>query len=302
MKFIQYPFIALLFLASCNSSNEEKPTVIDVPATEKEAMEQTLNDKDRLDKTKQIYAVLPTPIETSVMLRDAGVIYNSSTLTAPEKAFEYQTSLAQAFNLGIYGSDLSFAAAYGQQGDLVSYLGSIKVLGDNLNITNVFNEALINDVEENIENQTELLRLISEAYWSANNDLNQGERGALSALILAGSWVEALSIGLGVIADNPNSDAIIEKIGQQRYTLELILEVLEDASTDEGVKGVYEDLNAINAIYEKMPYTGEEFDVEDPVTGDIKKGVLKNVQISEEVLEELKTKTFLVREKYMNLK
>lgn len=68
MKTIPYALILVIFFASC-SSNQEKPPVIDVPSTEKEAMKQTLDDKDRLDKTKQIYAVLPTPIETSIMLR-----------------------------------------------------------------------------------------------------------------------------------------------------------------------------------------------------------------------------------------
>jgi hypothetical protein len=51
-----------------------------------------------------------------------------------------------------------------------------------------------------------------------------------------------------------------------------------------------------------MPYTGEEFDVEDPVTGDIKKGILKNVKISPENLKELTDRAFEIREKYLALK
>lgn len=301
MKTLSYAFILVIFFASC-SSNQEKPPVIDVPSTEKEAMKQTLDDKDRLDKTKQIYAVLPTPIETSVMLRNAGAVYKSTMLSEPNLAFDFQTSMAQALNLGIYGTDLSFAAAYGQESDVVSYFGSIKVLSDNLNISNAFSQELMSNVEENLENQTELLRLISEAYWSANNELTESERGTTSALVLAGGWIEAITIGLKIVDNNLEQKDIIDKVGQQRYTLELILDVLKNAADDEGVASVYQDFQSLNTIYISMPYTGEEFDVEDPVTGDIKKGILKNVKISPENLKELTDRAFEIREKYLALK
>lgn len=300
MKKTAIYFLAAALFVGCSSKQEKAPP-IDVPSTEKEAMQQTLDDKDRLDKTKQIYAVLPTPIESSVLLRDAGANYNSSILNQPNNAFNYQTTQAQALNLGIYGTDLSFAAAYGKQSDVMSFFGSVKVLSDQLSISGAFTEKLMQDVESNIENQTELLRLISEAYWSANNELSTNERGITSALVLAGGWLEALSIALIIVDKDIEQKAIIEKIGQQKYTLELILDVLENASSNEEVALVYSDFKSIYAIYEKMPYTGETFDVEDPVTGDIKKDVLKNVIINQEQLNELTDLAFKIRDAYINL-
>lgn len=160
----------------------------------------------------------------------------------------------------------------------------------------------MSNVEENLENQTELLRLISEAYWSANNELTESERGTTSALVLAGGWIEAITIGLKIVDNNLEQKDIIDKVGQQRYTLELILDVLKNAADDEGVASVYQDFQSLNTIYISMPYTGEEFDVEDPVTGDIKKGILKNVKISPENLKELTDRAFEIREKYLALK
>ena len=93
------------------------------------------------------------------------------------------------------------------------------MLSDNLNISNAFSQELMSNVEENLENQTELLRLISEAYWSANNELTESERGTTSALVLAGGWIEAITIGLKIVDNNLEQKDILDKVGQQRYRL-----------------------------------------------------------------------------------
>ena len=300
MRNLTAPTLITSLLFSC-SQKEEKAPPVDVPKTEQEIMEQTLDDKERLDKAKQIYAMLPSLMETSIILKESGANYFASNLKDPNKSYDYQTSLSQSINLGGYGTNLSFAAAYGKENDVVSFFAAVKVLSDKLNISNAFTEKLMNDVEKNINNQTELLRLISDAYWSANNDLTASERAATSTLVFTGGWLEAMYIAVQLVNNDISQTQIIEKIGQQKYTLELLNSLLESAKGDENVALVYQDFQPLVDAFGKLEYTGESQDITDPVTGEVKEGILKSVIIKEENLSEITELVQALRDKYNNL-
>ncbi len=79
MRNLTAPTLITSLLFSC-SQKEEKAPPVDVPKTEQEIMEQTLDDKERLDKAKQIYAMLPSPMETSIILKSLAQIILPLTL------------------------------------------------------------------------------------------------------------------------------------------------------------------------------------------------------------------------------
>ena len=184
---------------------------------------------------------------------------------------------------------------------MVSFFAAVKVLSDKLNISNAFTEKLMNDVEKNINNQTELLRLISDAYWSANNDLTASERAATSTLVFTGGCLEAMYIAVQLVNNDISQTQIIEKIGQQKYTLELLNSLLESAKGDENVALVYQDFQPLVDAFGKLEYTGESQGITDPVTGEVKEGILKSVIIKEENLSEITELVQALRDKYNNL-
>jgi len=49
--------------------------------------------------------------------------------------------------------------------------------------------------------------------------LTESERGTTSALVLAGGWIEAITIGLKIVDNNLEQKDILDKVGQQRYRL-----------------------------------------------------------------------------------
>src|SRR5690606_17898146 len=150
--------ITSFFISSCVNQNKPEALENALPVENNSNTNGELSDKERLDKTKRIYYLLPSPIETSVMLKEAGVSFDLELLNKSEKAFDYRSSTAQALYLGIYGIDLSFASAYGQEQETVMYFAAAKKLSDDLHISKAFTEELMQKVEENINNKDILMR------------------------------------------------------------------------------------------------------------------------------------------------
>lgn len=304
MKFRPFCVASLLVSSlffGCSPA-EEKQKKYSKEQIEQATDEQSiLNDKQRLDRAKRIYSLLPTPLETSIILRDAGVNFNMALLNEPNDAYNYKTSLAQSLNIGVYGTDLSFCAAYGKEPEVVTYLGAIKKLSDDLHIANVFTEELMQKVEDNINDRDVLMKLISDSYWGANNSLSENERGSVATLIIAGGWLEALYLAVKITDKDYSKTEIVQKIGQQRHTLELLMELFNDSKDDPAVKTVLPDFEALMEIYASMDYTGESESYQDPISGEEKDGVLKTVNITKSDLNNITDKVINMRSIYVKL-
>jgi len=137
----------------------------------------------------------------------------------------YTTSFKQAVNLGIYGTDLSYLNIYDKTQESLQYLGVIKKLSEQLRITESFDEKIFERIENNIENKDSLIKIISDTYASSDLYLKKNERYDISALVVAGCWVESLFI-MTKIAQEHNDREIINRIGEQKHPLDNLVELL----------------------------------------------------------------------------
>jgi hypothetical protein len=69
---------------------------------------------DDIDKAKKIFYSLPSPLETAMLLKSAGVSYNEMVLNDLDNVEKYSTKRSKALNLGIYTTDLSFSCLFDQ--------------------------------------------------------------------------------------------------------------------------------------------------------------------------------------------
>ncbi len=168
---------------------------------------------------------LPSPYQAATLIRKLNIPYEENIPNRADKQQNYNTAFAQALNLGIYGTDLSYLNVYDRTVESVTYLGVIKRLSDQLGITSAFDRAFFASVEKNMGNKDSLLVLLSKTYASADSYLRNSERKDMGALILTGGWVESLYI-LTRIAKNTTNREIINRIGEQKHPLDNLIEVL----------------------------------------------------------------------------
>ena len=262
------------------------------PEKEKIALETNSEDTVLLDMPElnpdMAYSV-PTPNELFAVIKETGVLYDGTILNSTENIEKYSSKKIQALNFGVYFTDLAFASSFSENASILSYFGTIKILSDDLGISNALDAAIYEKVEANLENDDadSLLFLSNETYFKAYSYLEENERGSTLALIVLGGWIESLYImtNLGEYEEGGN---LVARIGEQKLTVENLMGFMMKYQEDSNVAEVMEELADIEELF----WSFEEEEGDDVTTeqeGDVY--VLSGgstIMVSSEQYEELK--------------
>lgn len=225
------------FLDSLNTASEEKPIISD-------------------EVLESIFQQIPSPLEISVLLKESGINYNESFLNSTDNLAAYNSNFKKAMNLGVYGTDLGYTNIYEQNQDAIFYLNAIRDLSDGLSIGQFFNFGTIKRLATNSRNLDSLLLITTKNFNSINAYLQEQQRSNLSVLLLTGGWLEALHILCQVSEKNPNNQELIERIGEQKITLESIMLLLSFYSdSDPNIRELTEKMTELQAIFENIQIT-----------------------------------------------
>ena len=197
---------------------------------------------------------IPSPIQTAMLIKNAGTNYNKDILNEPSRATNYSTNFKKAINLGVYGADLGYVTMYDQTQDAISYLTAVKSLGDNLGVSSAFDLELVERFEKNIGNQDSLLVLVSDAYKSSDRYLKNNQQNDVGGLILAGGWVESLYFATNTAEATGNKE-VIKRIGEQKTTLYNLIKLLTPYYSKPEFTSLIDNLMELNEIYEKVEST-----------------------------------------------
>ncbi len=198
---------------------------------------------------------IPSPIQTAMLIEKSGADYNKSFLNDAKKVTTYATNYQKALNLGVYGADVGYVTIYDQSQDAIKYLSVINKLSDELGITGAFDENTIKRFENNVGKRDSMLNLVAVAYRNSDAFLKDNDRMNVGALILAGGWIETLYFSTQIAVKNKNQD-VINRIGEQKYTLNNIVKMLTqyynqpeyDVLVDDLIELAY-DFDAIDIQY-----------------------------------------------------
>lgn len=168
---------------------------------------------------------IPSPYEIAFLVKDQRIDYNKEFLNPVNRSHNYVNNFKKALNLGVYGADLGYLNIYEQNPDAVSYFSAIKILSQELDISNAFNSETISRIEKNMGNKDSLLYIISNTYRKADKYLKDNNRSDLGVLILTGGWLESFHI-LVQIAKHEKNPQVIRRIGEQKYPLENLIKIL----------------------------------------------------------------------------
>ena len=237
---------ALFLLASCGGDQPKQDTLnndIKVDSTQ----------AARVRKTKNIFHNIPSPMETAALLKKAGAEYSKDILNDVKNVDNYTAASKQALNLGIYGADLSYASVFNNTQESMLFTACAQNLAKRLDVSNAFGQETIDRMEENRNDRDSLLNIISETYWNVDAYLKENGRDNVSALMIAGGWVEGLYIATQV-CKNHDTPELRQRIAEQNLALGELIELLATYSTDDAaVTGVRADLEAISALYSANP-------------------------------------------------
>ena len=233
--------IATLALVACGSDQPQQDKLT-VPGTDSTAV-------IRSERTKNIFHNIPSPMETAGMLKKAGAEYDRNILNDVKNVDNYTAASKQALNLGIYGADLSYASVFNNTQESMLYTSCAQKLAKKLDVTNAFNEEVVGRLEKNRNNRDSLLSIISETYWHVDAYLKENQRDNISALMIAGGWMEGLYIACQVTKGHDTPE-LRQRIAEQKLPLTDLIELVETYSPDDAaVASVLKDLKQLDSLF-----------------------------------------------------
>ncbi|MBL7964215.1 MAG: hypothetical protein JNM31_10285 [Flavobacteriales bacterium] len=209
----------------------------------------------RRAKARKIFFNIPSPMETATLLKDAGAAYDRKVLNDVLNVDRYTSPSKQALNLGVYGADLSYASVFNNTQESMFYTSCAKKLADRLGVSDVFSESVVSRMEKNRNDRDSLLNIISSTYWEVDGQLKDDGRDNISALMIAGGWIEGLYIATQV-ADRSKSPELRQRIAEQKLSLNDLIELLGTYPEDEVLAGVLNDLRGLATAFEGVQIGG----------------------------------------------
>jgi hypothetical protein len=270
--------ILLAVICSCNNSGQRQgslsfPVADSVPAGEAEKLsEEALAD---------IVQNIASPVEIASILQSMQVPFTAGYLAPTQGADRLTTNFQKAVMLGIYGADLGYLNIYEKTGNSVEVLSTIKRLADGLRVGQYFDFETLKRLSLSKSNLDSLLFLSVNSYNQIDRYLRDNSRGSVSALMIAGVWIEGQYFATQVAVNN-HDEVLRDRIGEQKIILGDLLMLLRPYSTSsseyQNLYGMLEDLSRKYAEVRVSYRLGE------PVTAEVD-GRLVMVQNEESIVE-----------------
>jgi hypothetical protein len=214
--------ILLICICSCRNSVTRQgslnfPVDDSVPAGEAEKLSE--------EAIADIVQNIASPVEIAAILQALNVPFSAEYLAATQGADRLTTNFQKAVMLGIYGADLGYLNMYEKTGNSVDVLSTIKRLADGLRVGQYFDFETLKRLSVNKSDLDSLLFMSVNSYNQIDQYLRQNGRGSISALMIAGVWIEGQYLATQVVTDH--QDKILrDRIGEQKIILGDLLMLL----------------------------------------------------------------------------
>jgi hypothetical protein len=277
--------VATLLATGCTDT--KKKTAEDVPPVD--STQSTI-----LNVNGEIFSI-PSPIQTSFLLKSSGAAYSKEILNPANKTVQYSTNFSKGLNLGIYGADLGYVTIYDQTQDAIGYLNSAKKLADDLGVANAFDPVTVERFRKNIGNQDSMLMLVGVAYRSSDTYLKNNDRRDVSGLVLAGGWIESLYFATNVYKTK-QSDEVKRRIAEQKSSLESLIKLLTQFYSQPEYTELVDKLNDLKSVYDgvEFKYTYQKPSI-DPANKMTVINSKSEVKITPEQIENISKKVKAIR-------
>lgn len=181
--------------------------------------------------------------ELNILLRENKYEYNEDLVNDPNNADGYFNSKEQALNIGVYATDLNYMSVFDQSNQTLDYVISLFDLADELSITEAFDKSTLMDVLNDSQTDYKLKSdELTDFFKQAENEINTSDRAQITALIVAGGWVEGMFISTSIAKENWPNDTIAVEMWNQCFSYHKVMNMLE----------IFKDYPPCDEVYNKF--------------------------------------------------
>lgn len=281
---------ALTALTLTNCGDSEK-------TDEVETADSLRTEQPKNGPISETFFQVPSPGEMLTFIKMVGgKTKETSFLNPPSNEKNYTDNKSKAINFGIYSCDLSYCSIFEIGSEALKYFKTVKTMGDQIGLSTAIKPELLKRIQSNVGSSDSLGIITDDIYFSSFEALEDSKQGPTLALVVAGGWLESIYIATNLAKYEKNSP-VIERLADQKYTLENLIEFLKKHETDVNVQSVRKDFEGILAEFNKI----SEKDAQALKTKDNKAATLsggKQLVITEDVYKVIVDKIKSVRNSY----
>jgi len=213
----------------------------------------TTKTEEAKGPVSETFFQVPSPGEMLTFIKMVGGKNNKnvSFLNPPANEKNYTDTKLKALNFGVYSCDLSYCSIFEIGSESLKYFKTVKMMGDQIGVSTAIKPEVLKRLESNISSPDSLAVITDDVYFSSFEALEDSKQGPTLALVVAGGWLESIFIAINLAKFEPNSP-IIERLADQKYTLENLLEFLKKHEGDENVAAVKSDFDGLLAEFNKI--------------------------------------------------
>ncbi len=231
-------------MASCGGGTEPETTTDTAP-------DLVIGGEGTDEAVASLYQ-MPTPNELFSLVRNMAGDGHKRLLNPTSSADKYASLKSRAVNFGVYSTDLVYASYFKLNVEVARYYLTTKKLADGLGIASAFSDADFVRLEANLTRGDSLEMISNDAYAKAYAKLQDEQMGPVLSMVLAGGWVESMHLLLSQIEAFGKSDALTERVAEQKVTLEHLIEMMAAHEADPEVAGLLNELTTIRDIYDQV--------------------------------------------------
>ncbi len=244
-KFLLAAPLALgIVLASCGDKTTE--------GGEETAAADSTRMEAPVPSTETFFQV-PSPGEMLTFIKTIGGKNNKNTsfLNNPDNQKNYTDAKLKALNFGIYSCDLSYCSIFQIGAEAVKYFKTVKQLGDQIGVSSAVKPEVVKRLNDNVGNPDSLSVITDDVYFSSFETLESGKQGPTLSLVVAGGWLESMYIATNLTKFEEKSP-IVERLADQKYTLDNLIEFLKKYESDANVASVLADFKGLQAEFARI--------------------------------------------------
>ncbi|MCX7727838.1 MAG: hypothetical protein N2203_00035 [Bacteroidia bacterium] len=282
-----------LLNTSCSGDKEEEVSIVKDTTS--------VQTNENTSSNYETFFQVPSPGEMLSFIKSVGKRDKNKLdiLNSPQNITKYTDNKSKALNFGIYSTDLSYCSIFNMGAESIKYFKIVKQLGDQMGLSSTIQPQILARIEKNIDNTDSLSSITDDLYFTSFETLDESKQGGTLALVVAGGWIESMYIAVNMVDKFDASNPVIQRIKDQKYTLENLIEFLKKHETNnDDVKQVKADLEDLMKSFSLLKE--EKINNVDTKNEGNKKiiGGGVNLLIDEKIYTEIKTKITNIRNQY----
>ncbi|MBN2892356.1 MAG: hypothetical protein JXL97_10850 [Bacteroidales bacterium] len=237
--------IPFMWMSSCKSDQDNNNNGSDTTTVVK-------------DNGVQTFFLVPSPEDVFGFADDQSLTFDKELLNPTENLSKYDNDIKlQEFNFGVYAADLAYSAAYSKNDETVQYLNTVRELSQDIGLSEVFNESLINRIEHISPEKDSLIAISNDTYFDIIRYLERNDKPSTLAIMAAGGWIECMYLVVN-LTDFDANNKTIQQVADQKMIVSNLWKFLEQNQNTPSVKSLMEDFKNIVDIYNMLEVIVDE--------------------------------------------